>query len=319
MLGNANKMSYEMSVAEQLDVLDRRIELIESGQLTFIKTGFTDLDLLMEGAILPGVMTVVAARTSHGKSAFMLNLAVNIANQVNEATKKGNKVVYVSFEDPMWLFQQRLRAIVSGVPAERIKRARLAFEEKEQVKEARKLLEHHLQIYAWDDVQDLELLENLFKANKPDVVFIDYIQSMHLTQKEKYSARVSNRNDELDYISKQLRHMAKRGQFALFMGAQLNREIMRRRGSTIFPSDIRDCGSIEQDTDVLLGLWKEDQVDKYTDKKGSIEVQVIKNKTGGATGTVNTKMLNNIRIVDVAEEERYKSGVLELHPRLRGA
>lgn len=289
------KRSFEMTFHEQMTQTYQHIQRIKAGEIKFFKSGFRDLDDVIYGSVWPGAHIIIGARPSHGKSAMMQNMAIQTARQ-------GLKTIYISFEDNATMINMRMLANLASVHMELMKRG--YYDDADNLKmldtlnNEVKILSNYLQV--WDDVFSLQEIEKLIAERQPDVVFYDYLQCMYLPVNEK---RGMNRNEELGFISKQIRRLAKRYNFVSVIGSQLNRKVEERHDKTPTLADLRDSGEIEQDGDLIALLWLHKDLEKDVN---ILDVHLAKNKNG-ITGQTRVGFIPRYcRIVDLDEVEAFE-------------
>lgn len=249
-------------------------------KITGLAMGFTELDEMTAG-LQPGEMTIVAARPSMGKTAFSLNIALHAAL----AEKK--KVAYFSVEMGKESVMVRLLASAARVQLGSIKTGMLDDRGWPRlIEKAAALSETGLFI---DDTAGISPFEIRAKCRRLkakyglDLIMIDYLQLMDLKQK------VEGRQQEVSEISKLLKSIAKELQVPIIALAQLNRGVEGRNDKRPMLSDLRESGSIEQDADIIMMLYREDYYNRDNpDIKGIAEVIVGKHRNG-PTGTVRLR------------------------------
>lgn len=292
--------------------LKRLEELYENqNSVTGVPTGFVDLDEMLSG-LQPGELSILAARPSMGKTALSLNIACHAAF----VEKKS--IAYFSVEMPKEILMMRILGIESGVSLSQIRTGRL--DEKTWpaiINTAAKVADSNLYI---DDTTGISPFEIRSKARKLkskgglDLIMIDYLQLMGMRQK------FDSREREVAEISKGLKALAKELKVPVLALAQLNRGVEGRANRRPMLSDLRESGSIEQDADVIMMIYREDYYEKEN-PTGTAEVIVGKQRNG-PTGTVQLRwdphtgrFLNNSAqhlgpeppIESYAEEPSYKS------------
>jgi replicative DNA helicase len=259
------------------------IEDIQSdrGEGIGIKSNYYELDN-MTGGFQPSDLIVVAARPSMGKTAFALNVALNIA-------KVGKTVGFFSIEMSRVQIMMRLLAIESRIGMAAIRTGRPHFTPKEwsDLELAAQRLEQ-TKFYI-DDSASLSIIEMKTRARRLhkdvglDVVFVDYLQLMKVTGENL--RRSDSRAQEVAVISASLKELAKELNIPVVALAQLNRSPEQRGGKgDMGPkyqlSDLKESGAIEQDADVIMFLHREDQVNKETERKGEADLIVAKQRNG---------------------------------------
>ena len=267
--------------------LEKRItgELKESG----IKTGFHDLDE-KTGGFQPSNLIILAARPSVGKSAFVANIAENVAVRQNKA------VAFFSLEMSESELSQRFIASHSGVKGDVLRKGKLSTEKgrDRDWKKVNKALNELSEVPLYIDVtSDLGLLDLRAKARRLDgmvrneqkgtdredeglsLVIIDYLQLMRMDD------RIANRAEQVGQVSRGLKLLASELQVPVVALSQLNRANENRPDKRPMLSDLRESGNIEQDADMVLFLYREDVYKKDPkERDGTAEVLVSKNRNG---------------------------------------
>ncbi len=269
---------------------DEALEFAEAARqstsaITGVRTGLTDLDRLTTG-FHRGELIVIAGRPGTGKTALALTIAVNAA------TSSGNNpepvpVAFFSLEMSRLQLGMRLLSIKSMVPMERIRSGSISNIEMEKLIKAQADISS-LPIYV-DTTPALTTAELLARARRikreKDVglIIVDYLQLMRAP-----GAR-DNRVMEVSIISSSLKELAKRLDVPVVALSQLNRE-PERRHSLPRPrlSDLRESGTIEQDADTVLLLYRDEfyDTDPSPENKNVTEVIVAKQRSGPQGKTV---------------------------------
>ena len=278
-----------------------------------ITTGFMDLDTLLTTGIKRGDLIIVAARPSLGKTSLVLNYARNAAAR-QQAT-----VAFFSIEMAAEQLVQRLLAMESGVDS-----ARLAFGSHSE-RDDRKISQAlgslgDLPIY-FDDSGMLTVAEMRAKARRLqlekglDLVVVDYLQLM------QSGMRNENRVQEVSHISRSLKQLARDLDVPVVACSQLSRAAEVRAHNVPQLSDLRESGSIEQDADVVMFIYREDKYmsreewarqhpDRPADSypSGITQIVVAKHRNG-PTGTIHLRFREKVaRFEDllVREAEDYQ-------------
>jgi replicative DNA helicase len=286
--GEVFKVAEQKNVSGLVDASElvrmsiEKIEQMAANKLkiTGLATGFAELDDMTTG-LQPGEMTVIAARPSMGKTAFSLNIALHAA------LIEKKKVAYFSVEMGKESVMVRLLASAARVPLSSIKTGLLDDRGWPRlIEKAAALSETGLFI---DDTAGVSPFEIRAKCRRLkakyglDIIMIDYLQLMDLKQK------VEGRQQEVSEISKLLKSIAKELQVPVIALAQLNRGVEGRNDKRPMLSDLRESGSIEQDADIIMMLYREDYYNRDNpDIKGIAEVIVGKHRNG-PTGTVRLR------------------------------
>ena len=264
------------------DVVMEAINRIEaaskqSGSVTGIPTGFTDLDYRTAG-LQPSDMILVAARPSMGKTAFALNLAAHAA------CKKHITTEIFSLEMSKVQLMNRFLAMESGVSAQNMRTGNLSDGEWEKLVEGAAILGDSGLVI--DDTPGISISDMRSKCRKIKLehdnlglIIIDYIQLM------TSNSRSESRQQEVSEISRSLKALARELNVPVIALSQLSRAVEQRPDHRPMLSDLRESGAIEQDADVVMFLYRDEYYKKDTDKPGVAEVIIAKQRNG-PTGTV---------------------------------
>lgn len=249
------------------DEARRLIAILKGKREEGIPTGYSSLDKYFNG-FLPGAVTTIAARPSVGKTALALNLAHTIA-------KAGHGVLFFSLEMARSELVRRLFFLESGIGYGNIKEVWPSSESIEaKIQLAEKRLEE-LPLYI-DDSPALTPLELRAKSrrqlvrDKIEVIFVDYLQLM------SSPGRHNNRENEVSIISRMLKATAKELGVSLVSLSQLNRQNIETEPVL---SNLRESGSIEQDSDNVMLMWPSDSND-------GVGVKLAKQRSGPTCKTV---------------------------------
>lgn len=235
------------ALAESFDRLD---ELHKAGEgLRGISTGFTDLDDALAG-MQKGNLIILAARPGVGKTSLALNIAQNAA------VKNKKSVGFFSLEMSKEELVDRLLVAQADIDAWKLKTGKLSDEDFTKLSEAMgELAEAPIYI---DDTPALSILEMRTKARRLqvehglDLVIVDYLQLAR-------SRNLENRVQEVSEISQGLKNLARELKVPVLALSQLSRAVETRGGKKPQLADLRESGSIEQDADVVMFLWREDE------------------------------------------------------------
>ncbi len=290
-----NKMSS--GLIGTMDIVKSSIEKIEDlykrkADVTGVPTGFTELDKMTSG-LHGGELIIVAARPSMGKTAFSLNLATHMA------LKAKKTVAYFSVEMSKESVMMRLLSGESKISMGEIRTGRIQDASwPKLIQAAGAISEAPLFIDDTAGISPFEIrarCRRLKATHGLDCIMIDYLQMMDLKQK------VESRERAVSEISKGLKSIAKELKVPIIALAQLNRGVEGRSDRRPMLSDLRESGSIEQDADVIMMLYRDDYYDKEDqDKAGHAEV-IIGKQRNGPTGTVKLKFdakINKFRDAD---------------------
>lgn len=243
-----------------------------------IPTGFPLLDNVIMGLNRSDLL-VLAARPGMGKTAFALNLALNVA-------KKGRTVAMFSLEMSNEQLVERLISSEGLIPSEHLHRGTISVDEWEKIAVATQRLTP-LQIYL-DDTAGIHISEMKAKLRRlrgVSFVVIDYLQLM--TGGGDGRRRSENRVQEVSEMTRALKVMAKEFNLPVLVLSQLSRGPESRTDRRPMLADLRESGSIEQDADIVMMLYREGYYAKNDPNvpQGEAECIVAKNRHG-ATGTV---------------------------------
>jgi len=259
--GDYTKDWYDMS--ELMVDLIKHQEEIKSHPDAVIKTGIRELDE-KNGGFMPGNVVVIGARPGVGKSAFMGQMAMNMA-------RNKKKVGIISLEMSNNEIAGRLASLDSGVDFQRIFR-NLFQDEREQQRFYDKISSEtiNLPIYVSDSTRvntiDIRAKADKLKAKHGlDILFIDYLQLISADQPKN-----KTRENIISEISRSTKIMAKEMKIPIIILCQLNRESTKRTGESRYPvlSDLRESGAIEQDADIVMFLHRDWIAGMVEDEKG---------------------------------------------------
>nr|MBQ8253596.1 replicative DNA helicase [Lachnospiraceae bacterium]MBQ8253833.1 replicative DNA helicase [Lachnospiraceae bacterium] len=243
-----------------------------SGTVTGIPTGFIDLDYKTAG-MQPSDLVLIAARPSMGKTAFVLNIAQNVA------FKEKKTVAIFSLEMSKEQLVNRLFSLESRVDAQKLRTGDLSDGDWERLIESAGVIgESNLII---DDTPGISISELRSKCRKYklehnlSMIIIDYLQLMSGSGRGSES-----RQQEISEISRSLKAVARELQVPVLALSQLSRAVEQRPDHRPMLSDLRESGAIEQDADVVMFIYRDDYYDKDSEKKGISEIIIAKQRNG---------------------------------------
>ncbi len=264
-----------------------------------VPTGFIDLDRLL-GGLQPSDSLIIAGRPGSGKSAFILSAAKNAAQKFKK------HVAIFSLEMSNDQLVQRMIAQETGIDSQRLRMGKLDEEEWP-------LLAHAIEVLSGtviflDDTPALTPLQLRTKCRRLhlefqlDLILVDYLQLM------SGGIRSENRVQEVSYISRNLKVLARELNVPVLAAAQLSRAIEQRADKEPQLSDLRESGSLEQDADIVLFIHRPELYEKDTLKQNIAQIKVSKHRNG-PTGTIELVFRNSIakfenaatRVVDLAK------------------
>ena len=292
-LESAEKKIYALRKGERGDslehigtvlqkVFDRLAELSQSdSDIPGLSTGLQDLDRMING-LNKSDLLLVAARPAMGKSAFGLNLGLNVA-------KKYKKTVAVfNLEMSREQLAMRLLATESFVDGKKMATGKLTDEEWTKLAMASaSLSQTDIRI---DDNPSITVADISAKCRRLDnlgLVIIDYLQLMNGSG---YGKPGENRVTVVGEISRSLKIMAKELNVPVICLSQLSRAVESRQDKRPIMSDLRESGAIEQDADCVMFLYRDEYYNENTPDKGVAECIVSKNRHG-ETGTVKLQWI----------------------------
>lgn len=254
----------------------------QSGAVTGIPTGFTDLDYRTAG-LQPSDLILVAARPSMGKTAFVLNIAQHVA------FREAKSVAIFSLEMSKEQLVNRLFSLESRVDAQALRTGNLSDADWEQLIEGAGIIGDSKLII--DDTPGISISEMRSKCRKYkleqglDIIIIDYLQLMSGSGRGNES-----RQQEISDISRSLKGLARELNVPVVALSQLSRAVEQRPDKRPMMSDLRESGAIEQDADVIMFIYRDDYYNKDTELKGISEIIIAKQRNG-PIGTVNLAWL----------------------------
>jgi replicative DNA helicase len=300
-IGECNQGHEPASMRDELrSAMDRLEERMATGSaLLGLDTGYSRLNDLTSG-LQAGQLIILAGRPSMGKSA----LAHNIAERVMQTIP----FLMFSLEMPKGQLTDRMIAATARVPFKHYQAGRIDEDELKRVTDATVKLAP-CQRYV-DDRSALSITEVSATARRfkrrhgLGLVVVDYIQLMKGTGE--------NRTQEVSSISGGLKALAKDLAVPVLALSQLNRTLVNRPNKRPVMSDLRDSGSIEQDADVILFLYRDEVYDEDSPHRGIAELNVAKNRNG-ETGRIYLTFLNQF-----VRFENYSGTTPEALPPMQG-
>ena len=263
-------------------VFDRLTELAESDSaIPGLSTGLRDLDTKING-LNNSDLLLVAARPAMGKSAFALNIGVNVA-------KKYKKTVAVfNLEMSREQLAMRLLANESFVELQKLATGKLNEEEWTKLCMASGVLSQtDIRIDDNPSVTVADISAKCRRLENLGLIIIDYLQLM---QGSGYGKNSENRVTVVGEISRSLKIMAKELNVPVICLSQLSRAVESRTDKRPILSDLRESGAIEQDADSVMFLYRDEYYNQNTEEKGIAECIVAKNRHG-ETGTVKMQWI----------------------------
>ena len=258
------------------DVLMKNLRIIDQavqnkGQGIGLPTGFKQLDEKTSG-LQPSDLIIVAARPGMGKTAF----ALNIAQQ--SAVKAGASVLIFSLEMSQEQLGQRLIAMQARVESEKLKKGTLDLKDWDRINFALNELNNTKIVI--DDTPGISIMEMRNKCRRLkaeqglDLIVVDYLQLM------TFDGRADSRQQEISALSRHLKLLAREMNCPVIVLSQLSRAPELRQDKRPMLSDLRESGSIEQDADIVMFLYRDDYYNENTEKPGVCEINIAKHRSG---------------------------------------
>ncbi|HUF54799.1 MAG TPA: replicative DNA helicase [Dehalococcoidia bacterium] len=311
-LGQAESLIATVRSGESLrdfqhirDLLAGYLEGLQSGTAAAasmaraVTSGYSDLDTMLAPGLKRGDLVIVAARPSLGKTSLVLNFARN-------AALKHNAVVgFFSVEMAADQLVQRMVAMEAGVDSTRLVLGTYSDREEAKIMQALGVLSD-IPVY-FDDAATLTVAEMRAKARRLqlerglDLIIVDYMQLM------SSGARNENRVQEVSYISRALKQLARDLDVPVIACSQLSRAAENRANNIPMLSDLRESGSIEQDADVVMFIYREEKYvsreqwerehagdEKRREYPAGITQLIVAKHRNGATGTIHLRFRDKL-------------------------
>jgi len=278
-LSQARSRRHEFVTASQMmtETVQRLQELAAAGKAVIgVPTGYTEIDRMTSG-LHPGNLIVIAARPSIGKSAMVLGMLAHSTLRIDPPTP----VALFTLEMSRWEVSQRLLSSEAAVDSQHIQTPmRLDGDDWERVLNASGRIANapmFVEESAGITVTELRSKARRLKTKHPDLgmVAVDYIQLMGS------GGRFESRQQEVSQISRALKVLAQELDVPVVALSQLSRDVEKRHDKRPILSDLRESGSIEQDADVVLMLYRDEYYyPDETDSAGIAEVNIAKHRNG---------------------------------------
>jgi replicative DNA helicase len=253
-------------IGSVIDAIERRKD--RGGEISGLPTGFADLDRLLDG-LKGGDLIIVAGRPSMGKTAFALNVAENVA-------LAGKPALVFSMEMGDTQLVTRSLSSIGGINGKVLASGRMGDDEWDKVTAALGRL--HSAPLVIDQSLNLSVAQMRARARRQKrkgglgLVVIDYLQLMR--------GQGNTRTEELGDITRSLKLMARDLDCPVICLSQLSRKVEERADKRPMLSDLRESGSIEQDADVVLMLYRDEYYSPSSPERGLAEVLIRKNRMG---------------------------------------
>ena len=251
------------------EILDKTFKQITEENRNALATGFQDLDILLSG-VEKGNLITIGARPAMGKTAFILSIMSNLL-------KQNKKCLLFSLEMSTSQIIKRLIAILGEIGLITMNHNKLLDDSQKSKIEYILTAISYLNLTICDDIYTIEGIRNKIAEERPEYVFIDYLQLMETPRKKQRSEAITN-------IMLDLKQIAKENNCIIFISSQLSLE--SRCDKRPMLSDLRESGDIENISDVVLLIYRDEYYkacvddEDYALNKGKAEIIVAKNKMG---------------------------------------
>lgn len=289
--GNSDHLTeFREVIPALLDHVDTMFK--NPNSLIGLSTGYPALDSMTNG-LRKGTLTFLAGRPSMGKSALCMNIVENVV------TQSDLPVLVFNLEMSRESLGMRMLSSHSGLKYKDLEAGAIKEEDWGSfIKSAEALSNVKLYIDGSCLLSPVEMRSRvrrfISKHGNPGLVVVDYLQLMNLNEK----ALAGKKNLEVAEISKSLKSLAIEVDVPVIVISQLNRLVEQRADKRPIMSDLRDSGSIEQDADLILFLYREEVYNKDSAKKGEAELIIAKHRNG-PTGTIKLRFKpENVKFVD---------------------
>jgi replicative DNA helicase len=251
---------------DRIDELAKRPEEIHG-----VPTGFIDLDRMLTG-LQPSDLLIIAGRPGQGKTGFLLSIAKNAA-----LTHKKHVAIF-SLEMSNEQVVQRLIAQTTEISSQRLRNGKLLDNEWPLFTHAIEVLsDTHIYLDDTPAITPLQLRTKCRRLHMEygiDLIIIDYLQLMG------GDSRNDNRVQEVSHISRSLKVLARELNVPVLTAAQLSRAVEQRTDKKPVLSDLRESGSLEQDADIVMFIYRPDEYEKGSDKQNITKIVVAKHRNG---------------------------------------
>ncbi|MGQ9511294.1 MAG: replicative DNA helicase [Thermaceae bacterium] len=263
------------------------------GDQNGVRTGFKDLDELI-GTLSPGSLNIIAARPAMGKTAFALTIALH-------AAKEGVPVAIYSLEMPAGQLVLRMLCSEARIDMNRVRQGALTDRDFSRLVDVAGWLSE-MPIFI-DDSPDLTLMElrararRLLARENLGLIVIDYLQLI-----SSPTGGGENRQQEIAAISRGLKGLAREMKIPILALSQLSRAVEARPNKRPMLSDLRESGSLEQDADLVMFIYRDEYYNPLSEKAGIAEIIVGKQRNG-PTGVVELQFhAQHVRFNDLARD-----------------
>ena len=275
-------VSMDEAVNEYFDQIEYLMQ--NQHETMGLPTGFRDLDALL-GGFQKQDLIIFAGRPGMGKTSFLLSAAVN-------AARLGARIAIFTMEMGTEQLIQRMISMETGISSQKLRLGRLSSQEYTRFVEAAGRISR-FPIFI-DDTPALNPIQMRTKCRRLaheygiDVIIVDYMQLMNAGGQYQ-----NNRVQEISYISRSMKELARELNAPVFSAAQLSRAVEQRQDKRPVLSDLRESGSIEQDADIVMFLYRDVVYNDATEFPNQADVIVAKHRNG-PTGTISLYFENTL-------------------------
>ncbi len=275
---------------DRVDELSKRTD-----EIFGVPTGLIDLDRLL-GGLQKSDLLIIAGRPGMGKTGFLLSVAKNAAQ------KHKKHVAVFSLEMSAEQLVQRLIAQETGIDTQRLRTGKLKDDEWRIFANAIEVLSGtHIWLDDTPAITPLQLrtkCRRLHLEHELDLIIVDYLQLM------SGDTRNDNRVQEVSYISRNLKVLARELNVPVLAAAQLSRAVEQRADKSPILSDLRESGSLEQDADIVMFIHRPDALDKDNPRQDLAHLIVAKHRNGPTHGGIEVLFRSNLARFENAATER---------------
>jgi replicative DNA helicase len=275
------------------DILPERFERYDAlmqGLIKTIGTGLKDLDEKIGGGLEAGALVIIAARPAMGKSALAVQIAEHIQNQDAAA-------LIFTCEMPNAQIVDRLISSHSKISSDKLRSGKFDDEDLDRLHVGSQKVKA-LNLLVDDKAYTINAIASKSRTIKRkhglSIIVVDYLQLL--------DGSGESREQIVSAVSRGLKKLAIELQVPVIALSQLNRELEKRANKRPVMSDMRESGAIEQDADLILGLYQDEKYNQDSQDKGTAELEILKNRSG-ATGRIRlTFMGESVRFGDFSGE-----------------
>ncbi len=311
-LSNKKKDNYELR--DFASVTKASLQLVEKafkrkGKYSGVVSGFGDLDNML-GGLQNSDLIILAGRPSMGKTALATNIAFNAAKYFSQDIDKGSVVMF-SLEMSAEQIGLRILAEQSKIPSDKLRKGEL--NEKDSLELSNAYQDINNLNFFFDDSPNLSVSELRSKLRRYKnnfnikLIIIDYLQLI------KPEGNRDNRVNELSEITRNLKQLAKEFNLPVISLSQLSRQVENRDDKRPLLSDLRESGSIEQDADVVMFIYRESYyLQRNEPTRGADETQESYQKKMDVWKDRNEAVFNKAELI-VAKQRNGPTGKIELY------